>query len=343
MRRCKVVLALAAVMAAGCGEKDEMSAQEFSAKLQNSVAALSAKCYPNTAAQEREWMSWSVRFDEVGAAVEAGLIEYRRAKAEQCLDELAAKGCNELYFDHDLPASCNEALVGKVANGGECHDFYGAECAEGFCEVDACAAPGTCTAFKAAGAWCYPYYSKECGAGLTCDESEWKCVAKTTATTATLGQECGGGVICQEGLYCDGTCTTRIARGEECDGDHQCAIGNWCVGADGTSTCQPWKRVGASCTVEAWECVNGAYCAANGKCTAYPTVNGACGAAEGSEWRFCVESWCDFAPDSDVGTCKAYLPLGAACDPDPDKWDQCGFLGTCDEETSKCVEYYCND
>ena len=235
-------------------------------------------------------------FSSLSDSIARGRVELHAESLEQCYADTRAQGC--AIQTERLPASCQRALQGTVAEGGTC--TTGADCATGaFCTTGAC--PRTCSARSAAASSCTR--DEECNSGLICVQS--KCAAPAaigepcggaTGAVCALGTSCvgstteaagqcasnasvqvgavsevctPGGTLCQEGLSCayDGAqgfnCQAAVAAGEPC---HlalptQCPAAQYCTAQDVTT-----EGVCAALPVEGEPCVLGSECAGGHVC-----------------------------------------------------------------------------
>jgi hypothetical protein len=73
------------------------------------------------------------------------------------------------------------------------------------------------------------------------------------ASLGGLGDSCGTGAICQDGLWCQpgpvgGTCAPTTPQGQSCTSSLQCGYGYLCSGFGTTATCKVAGGGGANCT-----------------------------------------------------------------------------------------------
>jgi hypothetical protein len=77
------------------------------------------------------------------AAIDAGRVKYHPDQIAQCLDEVRARGCSG--FSDREPKSCQAAIEGTVADGGDCE--LDSECSgDRYCKVGS-SCPGKCAAY----------------------------------------------------------------------------------------------------------------------------------------------------------------------------------------------------
>lgn len=232
--------------------------------------------------------------------IDAGTIHYDAAAGATCNAAIQTLDCSVLSSQggFTVPPACDAALVGQVANGGQCWDS--ADCATGYCgwDLSTGTCPDTCRPFVAAGGACPG--GEGCADGLVCDGGICK-------TPSGPGLPCP----CRDDLWCDASgatpvCRAFLAQGASCDPLASLCNGlTTCVGAP--ATCQPWLGVGATCATTADRCGIGYVCSdASSTCVSVPALGDAC-------TDLCVGSWCDVF--SQTPTCKALLADGATCNP----------------------------
>jgi len=333
---------VAAALAAGCGSSTErQTAAGFCDALVSAWSAKQAQCTPVTPAAARSLLALGVPCAPIAAAVEEGRATFSPPRAEACLAAMEAQGC-WAFGQQQVPDPCGQVLTGLVPPGGACHTDLDVECADGYCALQACDAPGTCLAYAPVGGDCST--GARCAEGASCDGAT--CVADPAPVLLSIGQACSQGGTCGDGLYCDWysgvdpvVCKTRRPAGTACGSDEECAYGLWCTPA---GTCAPWSQVGGACAPGAGECPYGLFCQGAGTCASFPGVGGACGALPSGEYADCLGSWCDLAPGAAQGTCAAYLGAGASCDP-AGAWNACGPALLCDQATATCAASSCTD
>ena len=128
------------------------------------------------------------------ASIAAGRVTYDGAAASACLDAISSATCPQFGIDESggaIPAVCAGFLVPAVAAAGACTQNY--ECTTGYCH-GAVTAPtqmdGQCEADPTMGQAC----DSTCAAGLYCDQSTLKCLArKADGASCTIGNECTSG------------------------------------------------------------------------------------------------------------------------------------------------------
>jgi hypothetical protein len=299
--------------------------------------------------------------DRIAEAAEAEHVGFDRALAEDCVASLEALTCWAADVQGGPPPECADAVPARVAEGGTCFTDTPIECIDGYCELFACNAPGTCVTYALAGQPCGvdPDY-RRCAEdeGFYCDGTN-HCALSTPPVISGLDEACGSGQICDEGLYCDWTGMEPLCKAQgtgACSGEDACVQGYRCI--DGT--CTTIKAVGQGCTTGIQECLYGAYCKAPegstaGVCTAWPRAGGACGSMGPGEYADCIDSWCEGAtngmalspaqrsalvsPVAQIasGTCQPYIGLGEYCG--DASGDACGPAAFCNE--GSCAKAYC--
>lgn len=254
---------------------------------------------------------------QLASAVDSGKVSYDGAMAAKCLDELAARSCDDLV--NRLTPSCDATAEGSAAVGESCsYDF---ECkGTAFCKLDG-GCPGKCTERQAAGASCKG--DDDCQDGLVCGNATKACVKP-----AALGEACGGGVQpeCAPTLFCVGDQAATKTPGT-CK-----ALGEVFVG-----------KAGESCSFQ-----DGKLCSTDLSCVyeAAPPATGTCSARVGSGAackRFSIPSACPSGEYCDGtgldGTCKALPGPGQKCVQVLNE-DTCAPYSRCDGGT--CVALQAN-
>lgn len=156
---------------------------------------------------------------QMQAAIDAGTVVYHSDRAQECVDAIAAAGC-EIFSNQPIEA-CEDMFEGSVDEGGACNIDEECAGADLYCENDAC--PGACAPRLGAGSECAN--DGECGDALVCDEGLDTCEAPGAG-----GAACGGGTEpdCAIGLACwggdemagePGECTDLAALMTEAEGD----------------------------------------------------------------------------------------------------------------------------
>jgi hypothetical protein len=362
--------AAALLVAAGCGDDggaDRIdNAAEFCADLVDAWAAKTAECYGATLDAARAEVEYMVPCDRIEEAAAAGHVGFDQAVAESCVAAMDALTCWEAEMQGGPPPECADAVPAQVASGGACFTDTPIECIGGYCEFDACNAPGTCTTYALETEPCGvdPDY-RRCAQDLYCDGATSTCMVGGPPVISGLDEPCGSGQICAEALYCAWTGMEYLCRAQgtgTCDASDACVQGYRCI----YGTCTTIKAVGQPCTTgmdSTGECIYGAYCRAptgsppgtGGVCTAWPRTGGECGYLPYKETADCIDSWCEVATVGmalspaarpalvsplaimGVGTCQPYLGLGEWCG--DASWDACGPAAFCNY--GSCAKAYC--
>jgi len=223
-------------------------------------------------------------FSSLSDSIKRGRVELHADSLEQCYADTRKQSC--AIQTERLPASCQKALAGTVAEGDTC--TTGADCAGGaFCEAGAC--PRVCSPRQDAAGSCTR--DEECKSGLICVQS--KCTAP-----AAIGEPCGGtsGAVCALGTSCLGStteaagqCATNAsvqvgAVGEVCTpGGTLCLEGLSCAyDGDQGFNCQVAVAAGEACHLALpTQCPTAQYCTAEdvtteGRCAALPVEGEPC-------------------------------------------------------------------
>jgi hypothetical protein len=248
----------------------------------------------------------------------------------------------------------------QVEEGGTCFADVPLECIGGYCEFDACNAPGLCVTFALESESCEsdPDY-RRCADDLYCDYDTYTCAVPAPPTISDLDEPCGSGEICAEGLYCALVGLEQLCQAQgtgACDAWDACVQGYRCI----FGNCTTIKAIGQACGTGTDECVYGAYCRdpevdGTGTCTGWPGVGGECGPMGSDEYATCIDSWCEgvtngplsspagrtalVSPVADIvaGTCRPYLGLGEWCE--DAAWEACGPAAFCN--SGSCAKAYC--
>jgi hypothetical protein len=202
------------------------------------------------------------------AAIDAGITHYSPSTEAICLHDLAAKSCDRTARDNrSVPLSCQGALLGTRAPGGEC--ALDEECSSGRCDTPVCepteCCVGTCRALKQAlGGECYR--SDDCSDGTVCLDGH-------CATLLESGAKCAMDSECEFGLACvSETCRALPATGQPCPYDRCADLGARCV----SGTCEPVGLPGTDCASDA-DCSLYAQCnETTGSCEEVPTLGMSC-------------------------------------------------------------------
>ncbi len=243
--------------------------------------------------------------------IERGTIIYHGDRVRACFDALQGADCTALS---QQPAGCQDMFEGTVSVGGAC--VWSEECDGGYCEASS-ACPGTCRAFVAEGGDCS---DARCDVGL-------ECVSGRCERLSREGEACGGdrGVSCAGGLTCEGSTPTtegtcraprRPDLGESCGAGAFCREGLSCTYMAGGTVCVgPSERDGACALGFPDPCPSGQTCrysGDSGTCVTPPGVGDACG--RGNRCRNGL--WCDAPSEDASGTCRERGRLGASCSSD---------------------------
>ncbi len=151
----------------------------------------------------------------------------------------------------------------------------------------------------------------DCAQGLECS-FEARCIP---ACDGQEGDGCEYPEQCADGLYCrygdTAVCAKPVVAGAACVYETDlCADGHYCHETD--EVCAAYAGSGAACD-EASECAPGLYCDLDVlRCAAEPEAGDVCG-----DRLECVdEAYCVIGFDGVEDMCKAFTPVGAACEDD---------------------------
>ena len=275
-------------------------------------------CVKNTTIQLEEELAG------LPALVEAGRIKYHGTKLRACLDEVSGSDCSAL--NQRAPETCEAALEGTIAEGGDCELDEECEGAQ-YCRVDG-GCPGTCTRLEQAGGVCSD--NSDCVSGLMCGETG-RCVAPAKADEACKQGEpdCGAGYLClgeDAAANTPGTCrqvesTFSGKTGDDCSLEtNLCATGYACeitkldpIGG----TCAGMVGSGDTCRAAfPDECPADEYCLLGGNpldplegnCTPKPKAGEPCGKGLGP-----ASDQCAPYARCDAGVCRELAHLGEGC------------------------------
>lgn len=246
-------------------------------------------------------------FGLIADAIDAGRVRYDGSKADACLAELEAAGCD---FDSQRVFSegaCAELMTGTVGHAEDC--TLDAEC-EGnlFCQIEN-SCPGSCAELLAH--------------GEACEDSD----------------------DCEDGLGCeDERCTPVVGPGKTCEGDSGavCRFDLACLeGDDGNSECVQQSalltgKLGEPCNLDgALElCEDGLSCAifvdsggARFECVAHASTGGDCQVAIPDMCPLGEQCDADTEQNRFDGRCQALPAAGDSCDDD----NPCGPGLQCDD------------
>jgi len=310
---------LCGIALAGCGSSSSggpASPQTFCNELATIEEQLYDRC-TNGSGLPNDVLTIDMDCLGFAEAEAAGRMTYHSSQAQVCLGWLEGLSCAQLnaylssqpYLEWaSLPASCQEAVVGTVAEGGACDSILGYECVAGdYCAItnsEVCVLGGaTCQAFAAAGGDCT---STQCAPGYSCQND--LCVAQAF-TILGVGGDCSASeTVCDTGLYCNGgTCAARGAAGTSCTSADQCLEGQRCPPSSGV--CAAPLEVGQTC--KGGDCDVGLYCDDSGSCAAMPTLGATCATPASGDAVYCVGSYCDDTAATPI--CTAYLAPGQVC------------------------------
>ncbi len=349
MRKLVAILMASTTIAACSGssssDSNPIPIDQIPAELAKSYCAAEQACAPffyeiaftNTdciASVTKEFQEAS--FNDIQAAVTAGTVKYDGDLARTCANAISAGSCSVL--DNNTPDSCQKALSGATATGGDCD--IDAECTGlARCDVSGGACPGKCAPRASAGVACGK--DGDCALGFVCSPVTSKCV-----TPAASDEPCGGTVAgnCAAGLICTGnnddkktpgTCKAAASvlsknAGDDCDLQQ----GTWCAdtlscvaesitGTTLNSKCHTIGAAGASCGFGIpGNCPKGQYCPLQvadllagtftANCADLPTEGATCGPKAGLV-RCAANLVCDDTTAPLKPVCISPHELGQTC------------------------------
>ena len=309
--------------------------EEFCRQYGQVVADVSVNCMGASRSDADLLFSLPLICQRFTAAVQAGRIVFDPSHADRCIAYLRTEACDGTYSGTAADAAeCGTVAAPQVPMGGECRNLY-------LLSFQECASTADAPV--------------KCQSGN--DHCAGTCVAASLPKPkAAVDQPCdrSGGTSCNDSLFCDTSGTDATASGicrpqktsGPCLSSDACVPPYHCVGATGTMTCQKIKLIGEACTPGLRECTTlFGYCGDDGKCTDHSAILGEpCGTLPSGERVGCTATsgtqaegaYCDAAIGSTtLGTCRAKLPAGSACDP------SAGFVcdgngGLCDPSAKTC-------
>ncbi len=221
------------------------------------------------------------------ASIDAGRVVFDPRSFSTCSHDYAALGC--AAATHRLPASCEQALQGKVALDGDC-------------DIDL-----------------------DCAGNAFCDKGDTETCPGACAAPQTEGLPCRGSHECADGLQCTkaagaakGTCMKPGLDGDDCS-SNKCDFAFVCQTEGKKDVCRSMASIykaalGDSCTKPSMLCAPDLVCASMsttmGTCEAPVQKGAACRRAQPNECP--RDQYCDAVPGA-VGTCVDYPADGAAC------------------------------
>lgn len=272
-----------------------------------------------------------------------------------------ATGCQPLVAMGGQCPKVDACAAGSYCLSGLCVAYLGEGdvcssgglCASGlFCNW----VVGRCEPWRRPGDDCSPTAGRQCdpALGYCLQASSFTCTAWPAAPGGGDGEPCGV-AGCKPGFYCDEAnpqpavgplCRAQGGLDATCDPTvpSACLFPYGCMDLDSsmpgaTGKCSSGLEPGQPCTAGASSCKYGAHCPGPGgmagACTLNPGVGGTCGQV-GVERIGCFDSWCRIAEGATTGTCTAFLPLDAPCN--PDALDRpCGHMASCDPVSRTCA------
>ncbi len=248
-------------------------------------------------------------------SVQASRVSWNPSRIAQCQADLRAFGCQ--VQSRRLPASCKQAIQGKVAVNGSCSIDYDCE-GTAYCDKSASPCPGVCTAPQAIGRPCTA--SRECADMAVCRSG--MCVA-LLQDGDPCEQDAKGAYTCPPGLTCTTTGSSHVCQanasvfvGKENDACDAlvmlCEPGLVCASTTGTmGVCAKLAAMGGSCKrAKPSQCPTGQLCdataaGATGTCVDLPGAGMAClRGTSCAPGNVCIQA---------EGACHAMATVGEAC------------------------------
>jgi hypothetical protein len=238
--------------------------------------------------------------EDVNAALKAGRLRFDSSGAQDCIDALDGAPCDQSALEERLTRRCNSVVHPNVGPGQPC--FAAGECAGGYCQQTQFGCAGTCMAYPSPGAPCQLFGPPE----MTCDPTSQYCGDPHPPDGGVPDGGMGGATVC----------IRQKQSGDACERDEECAFGLVCLG-----TCQGLPRLhqGDLCNAPGTLCDDGVYCDTTGHCVGQKQSGTPCD-APGSclDKLTCVgfqPSPIPNTPPMAGGTCRAWLDVGASCNP----------------------------
>jgi hypothetical protein len=230
--RVWVLVGAAVTVAAGCSGSGDVALTDFPGRLVDIVCQTS-NCgrYPDQASCRAA--ESSTNLPQIQADVAAGKIKYDGAQAGACLELLASisVSCRQSAPHNVDSTPCDETFVGQVPLDGAClvdQDCTSQRCLRPSCGQACCA--GTC----AAGSGMRVVVGGECGLGVSCVAGAFcNTLAGVCVALQPAGQPCQVPDECENGLICvfdsasgssGGTCAKPPSEGQACFAPHTCDL-----------------------------------------------------------------------------------------------------------------------
>jgi hypothetical protein len=246
--------------------------------------------------------------DQLPREVRDGRLRFDAEQASKCLAYDATCGDGSLTT---VPA-CTGIFRAAAGLGDDCYWPNGVEdeCAEGTCN----GCPGHCAIRESSGQEGDACGFESCAKGLDCriptlDPTHFECVPVTGKNG-----KCDSTTQCERGLYCSGgKCATHIALGEACKRDFECGEASVCrrVSTNDLWSCVREIADGESCQDVLSGCVDGDYCAFEGKhavCRPKARAGDQC-----SDVPCAAGLRCAAADGETLLTCRAWPKVGQSC------------------------------
>jgi hypothetical protein len=205
------------------------------------------------------------------------------AVLKECAATYATLPCDQV--DAEKLPSC--VTPGTRVRGEEC--AFASQCSSLSCSFAISGGPcGSCGVGAAKGESCAEV-DVECEVGTTCNTANHICESSVDLLPGA-NQACVPEGLCQLGYYCQGD------------------------GAGG-GICRAFANANESCA--AAPCASGNYCSPDSLCKSYPLPGQPCGLDSAGSLTCDGRGFCEAAPGSTSGTCKAAPKAGEPCIPNP--------------------------
>jgi hypothetical protein len=265
---------------------------------------------------------------DIPAAMGANRLIFHPDNAKACLEEIEHLPCDAEQAADDLFRHCHGIVTPKVETGNLCYGDE--ECVGGVCIGAACG--GTCYRYASPGDPCLAtggapdqtcdptvqYCDGVCKNKKHKDElcgNDIECIFDNVCVDGKCGMPpriarddvCGAGLPpCEDGLYCDETssCQPLKSSGESCTRANACDVGLVCL----AGTCSNWLDVGQSCTTSP---LFASGCPATQACTGGVCV--ATATKVGPISRCTIDDDCDTGLFCQMGYCAYKGGINAAC------------------------------
>jgi len=273
----------ALVLVASCSAHT-LAIEDYPAAWLDAGCELLVRCGVTTSIESCRATRTAVRYPaDLFAAVDAGIVRWHGAAAEECIDRLAQASCDRTSESYRR-LGCERLLSGTLGDGEAC--TLSVECVSNECWTEGC--------------------TEACCVGY--------CVGDTPPAIGKIGEVCrlSG---CESGARCeDSVCVPLRAEGEACtyELNGECAYGLACIDKE----CTPPIESAESCTIGS-ECrMVGEQCNPRGRCGPLGQIGDLCISMNHCAPHLICDVGSHCAPAPRIGEACEYLcfDAGAFCD-----------------------------